>query len=318
MWHFGVVVVVGFWLLLVILKLTFRYLAPFFIGLLLALFLDVPVSYLESLGFSRLFTTLALTLITFLGLPILMGVFIFRLWYELKGFMRFAPWLTDKLSEVLESMTWMTPQLGNTNIAGFIEVLVRWALAIPDFLVVWVLAAFSAYFFCKDKRFFLSVIMKQLPQSWKKRFFFLYRDTSQALWHLFRVQLILMTLTSAFSMLFFSLLSLPYAITLGIIVGFVDLIPIVGPGLIYGGLALIQIYLKNPQTALALGLAYLIILLLRQFGEPHLVSERLNLHPLVAVMALYVGFRFWGLLGALIAPVLLVFLKAFMATYTAI
>lgn len=317
MLQFGIVVV-GFWLLLGLLKLTFPFLAPFFIGLLLALFIDIPVSHLESRGISRTFPTLFLTLAMFLGLPILLGTVLIYLWLELRGLIRFAPWIADQLTTFLEGVPWVTPQLGSSNIANFVEMFTRWVLAIPDFFIIWILASFSTYFFCRDKRFFLSIILSNLPQRWEKSFFFLYKDTTRALWHLFRIQLILMTLTSAFSMLFFKLLALPYAIILGLAVGVVDLIPIVGPGLIYGLLALLQLYLRNAQTALALGLAYLILLLVRQFGQPHLVSEGLDLHPVIVIMALYIGFRYWGLLGALVAPVILVFLKAFTTTYSII
>ncbi len=130
-----------------------------------------------------------------------------------------------------------------------------------------------------------------------------------------RVQLILMLISTTLSMVFFCLLQLPYALLLGFVVGLVDLVPVVGPGLIYLTLAVAQIYLGNLSVALALGVAYLILLLIRQFGEPHLVSDRLGLHPLVAVLSLYVGFRFWGLLGAMVGPILMVFLKVFIATY---
>lgn len=317
MWQSIVLAVLGFWGLLLALKLSFPYLAPFFLGLLLAVLLDGPVSYLENLGWSRSLTSFVLALVTFLGLPVVLLFFLFQLWQEAKGLVRFFPWLSDQVVQLLEDLPWYATQLTPANLAGLVESLWRWAYAIPDLFLIWILATFSAYFFCRDKRIFTSLIAKQLSGQWRRGFFQLYRDTSKALWHLLRVQLILMVVSAILSMVFFCLLQLPYAVLLGFVVGFVDLVPIVGPGLIYLALAVIQIYLGNPSVALALGVAYLILLLIRQFGEPHLVSERLGLHPLVAVISLYVGFRFWGLFGAMMGPILMVFLKAFIRTYAA-
>lgn len=315
MWQFVVFAVLGFWGLLVTLKLSFPYLAPFFLGLVLAVFLDIPVSYLETLGFSRACTTFVLTFVTFLGLPIILVFCVLQLWQETKGLVKLAPWLSEQVTQFFEGLPWIATPLTPLNLTGSLELLLRWVYAIPDLLVIWVLAAFSAYFFCKDKSLFTTTITRHLPHKWRRGFFQLYHDTSRALCYLFRVQLILMGITSTLSMLFFYLLQLPYPILLGLAVGFVDLVPVAGPGLIYLCLAVVQIYLGHTQVALALGVAYLIVLLIRQFAEPHLVSERLDLHPLIAVIALYIGFRFWGLLGALIGPLIMVFLKALINTY---
>jgi len=38
--------------------------------------------------------------------------------------------------------------------------------------------------------------------------------------------------------------------------------------------------------------------------EPKLVGRNLGLDPLVTLICLYVGFRIWGILGMLTAPVL--------------
>ena len=44
---------VGFCVVLALLKLAFPYIAPFLLGLSLAVLLDVPVSFLESKGWPR-------------------------------------------------------------------------------------------------------------------------------------------------------------------------------------------------------------------------------------------------------------------------
>jgi len=49
---------------------------------------------------------------------------------------------------------------------------------------------------------------------------------------------------------------------------------------------------------------YGMCLLCRTLLEPRLVGHHLGLDPLVTLVFLYVGFRLWGILGMILAPML--------------
>lgn len=306
---------VGFCVVLALLKLAFPYIAPFLLGLSLAVLLDVPVSFLESKGWPRPVTSLVLVAAAFMAVPVLVGLFLVKLWQEIQALLalglvgRLAGELAEHVLPLLERI----PFASEWDFAGLFalpQVLLGWALAIPDLFLIWTLTALSAYFFLRDKRFLVKLVVQQLPRqgiSMRQ----LYHDTSGALWHMIRVQLLLVLLSTGVSMVFFSLLQLPFPLLSGFLVGFFDLCPVLGPGLVYLVFALFQFFLGNSKTALALGLGYLVVLLLRQWGEPHLVGDRLGLHPLAALIGVYVGFRFWGPLGAVVGPIVLVFFKAY-------
>ncbi|NLM40806.1 MAG: AI-2E family transporter [Firmicutes bacterium] len=302
---------------LILLKLAFPYVAPFLLGLSLALFLDGPVTYLEQRGWPRPATSLALVTACFLALPGVIGLFFVRLWQEMQGLLTLGlvGQLAGEFSEHVLSLLEKIPFASQWDFAGLFalpQVLLSWASAIPDLFLIWTLTALSAYFFLRDKRKLFRWAAEQLPQKRAISVRQLYVDTVGALWHLVRVQLVLVLLSTGASMVFFSLLKLPFPLLSGFLVGFFDLCPVVGPGLVYLALALIQLSLGNSQIALALGLGYLVVLLLRQWGEPHLVGERLGLHPLAALIGVYVGFRIWGPLGAVTGPILLVIFQAYL------
>ncbi len=60
------------------------------------------------------------------------------------------------------------------------------------------------------------------------------------------------------------------------------------------------------QTALGLGLIalYGVTALTRSILEPRMVGRQLGLNPLLTLVALYIGYRLWGILGMILAPVL--------------
>lgn len=312
-----VVAIVSFWVILFLLKLSFPYVAPFIFGLLLALIIDVPVSFLESKGWSRAFASLLFVALSFLALPIIVVVLLVGVWHEIQGLLavdflaNLSARFTGDSFAILDQIP-LARGLELANLFSWPQIIFQWAAAIPDFFLFCILTVFSAYFFCRDKKALVRFVVGQLPQ--KKGFSVrrLYYDTSGAFWRLIRVQLLLMLISTASSMVFFCFLELPYPLLSGFLVGFFDLIPVFGPGLVYLGLAIIQFWLGNSGIALALGIGYLILLLLRQWGEPHLLGDRLGLHPLAALLGLYAGFRFWGPLGAITGPILLVSIKAFM------
>jgi predicted PurR-regulated permease PerM len=66
--------------------------------------------------------------------------------------------------------------------------------------------------------------------------------------------------------------------------------------------------LLQQDTPRAIGLAstYLAVTLTRSMLEPKFLGRHLGLDPLVTLMALYIGFRLWGIGGMILAPILTV------------
>ena len=54
--------------------------------------------------------------------------------------------------------------------------------------------------------------------------------------------------------------------------------------------------------------------IVRQFLEPRLVSKNIGVHPIFTLIAMYTGFRFIGIIGMLIGPIVLIILKNVFAT----
>ena len=55
---------------------------------------------------------------------------------------------------------------------------------------------------------------------------------------------------------------------------------------------------------------YGIASLVRTVMEPRLVGKSLGLDPLLSLIAVYIGFRLWGFIGIVLAPVSVALLKS--------
>ena len=101
-------------------------------------------------------------------------------------------------------------------------------------------------------------------------------------------------------------LGVSYAPLWALLVTLVDAVPMLGSGTVLIPWAVVC-FLRE-QTVQGIGLlgVYLVAMLSRSILEPRLVGKQLGLDPLVTLVALYVGYRLWGIPGMLLSPMICV------------
>ena len=102
------------------------------------------------------------------------------------------------------------------------------------------------------------------------------------------------------------LLRVPYAVTIGLLIGLVDLLPYLGTGAVFVPWILYAVV--DGSYAFAFGLAVLfgIIVIARQLAEPKIYSSSIGLNPLATLIAIFVGLKLFGIVGLIVGPALLV------------
>lgn len=112
----------------------------------------------------------------------------------------------------------------------------------------------------------------------------------------------------SFVILFLGLviLQIPHALLWASAICLVDALPVLGTGTVLLPWSLV--YLLQGDTPRAIGLAstYAAVTLTRSILEPKFLGRHLGLDPLATLIALYVGFRLWGIGGMILAPILTV------------
>ena len=119
-------------------------------------------------------------------------------------------------------------------------------------------------------------------------------------------QLKLAGMTLAILLAGFLLLRIPYAPLWAVGVSLVDAFPVLGTGTILLPWALICFLQSDNARAIGILGIYVVISVTRSVLEPKLVGKHLGLDPLVTLMALYAGYKLFGILGMLFAPMLAV------------
>lgn len=102
----------------------------------------------------------------------------------------------------------------------------------------------------------------------------------------------------------FLLLQIPAAPLWAAVVAIVDAVPLLGTGTILLPWALVSFFQRKHLRSIGLLCTYGVAFLVRTVLEPKLVGRHLGLDPLLTLLFLYLGYRFWGVLGMIFSPML--------------
>ncbi len=99
-----------------------------------------------------------------------------------------------------------------------------------------------------------------------------------------------------------SVLGVRYAFLLAGVIALVDVLPLLGTGVILVPWAAISFLMGEGRLAIGLLILFGICTLLRQILEPRLLGHGLGLHPLGSLLAMYAGLKLFGVWGMLLFP----------------
>jgi len=153
------------------------------------------------------------------------------------------------------------------------------------------------------------MLTQRLPAAFRERWQRTVLNLKTGVGGWLRAQLKLAAVTYGIVAVGFLLLGISYGPLWAVLVALVDAIPVLGTGTVLLPWALVELLRGRHLRALGLVAVYGAALLLRTVLEPRLVGKQLGVDPLLTLLALYLGFRFWGLAGMILAPVLTVAVK---------
>lgn len=145
-----------------------------------------------------------------------------------------------------------------------------------------------------------------LPESWQGQTVPTLKRLKKNLGGWLTAQLKLMGITFLVLCGGFLLLQITHAPLWAAAVSLVDALPILGTGTVLVPWALVCLLQGSTLQGVGLLGTYAVAALLRSVLEPRLVGRELGLDPLLTLIAMYTGYRLWGIGGMLLSPLLAV------------
>lgn len=184
------------------------------------------------------------------------------------------------------------------------------ALYTSEWLIAYFIGIFVVYFILINKYDIIEFVKKTITGY---KFLIIKKKTSE-ISKLCKVELLLVLITTIITILGFSILEIQHFFTLGIVCGILDLLPYIGTMLVFIPLILLKIYLKQYIIATGLLCLYLLLIINRQILEMKFMSSKLKIHPLIIILAIYLGVKIFGLIGIIIGPIYVLSVKEIIET----
>lgn len=314
-----------------------KYLFPFVLGMVLALLIEPFVNFFEKkFSIKRSILALVILLIVFLILSYLSFIIITQFTFELGKLIKTIPnyyhyfsSVIDKLSvyllnfftkipvEVLHYIKKNIQSILSTMtgvLSTFYTILMNSISMLPNlFMKIFALVILTflfAYFISKDKIKILSFIKNALPESIHEKVKKVQIELFISFIRLIKAQITLTVISTLITITGFYIIGVDYALTLGIICGLLDLLPIVGPSLIFIPWIIFSIILKNISLAIALIIIYIIIIGSRQILQAEVIGQNLGINPLLSLTSIYLGIQIFGIIGLFVGPIVVVIVRA--------
>jgi predicted PurR-regulated permease PerM len=117
-----------------------------------------------------------------------------------------------------------------------------------------------------------------------------------------RGTLISMVLIGLLSGLGLAILGVPYALLLGILAGFTELLPYLGPWISGSVAVVMSLITVGPLKALEVIILFILIQEIEgNVVEPLVMSKSVNVDPLVVIISVLIGINLLGIIGAILA-----------------
>ena len=315
-------------LLIVALKLCLGVLLPFIIGTLLAVIVQKPALYVSQKvklkqGTVALFMVIGIYLVSlflfvFFGSKIYDGVI--KIYEKLPEYTESFSSIMDTSVEKIENLF---KRLGFKNssaigsvtgqslnsfankaidlVSGFISAfLIKAPSFIFGLLVTIISGCFVAKDFCVFKKILYFALNEKRIEFVKKIKSILYENVFKLL----KGYVILSLIAFMVLVVGFLIIGVKSAVKIAIITAFVDLLPVFGSGAVLIPWAIISLLKGQTGLFTALLILYVAVIIIRNVLEPKIVGKQVGLHPLLTLLSLVIGIRFFGAMGIFVLPLI--------------
>lgn len=322
---------------LIFLKYFFLYFTPFIMAAVIASLINPIVDFLdEKFPLHRGFSVI---IVLFLALIILITFIFFggaQIYLELNRLLRNLPdyrtidtqiqWLaeqneqfeqfianweiSDAIKDSINNNLQMIYNGVRNSVISFINTVLELLSKLPRVFMILFISFIAAFFISRDRENIKIFLVNIFPEEVKPKIANVFSQLNISAVGYIRAILILITITGLISGIGVTLIGNQYALIVGITAAVLDLIPIIGPALLFYPWIIISILYGNLSQAFSLFILHLALSVVRSASEGKIMGEHLGLHPLATMISLYSGYMILGKIGFVVGPTFLVLIKA--------
>lgn len=185
----------------------------------------------------------------------------------------------------------------------------RILMSVPDILLFALTLLLSAYLFSSERERLRAFLARYLPEQWRERWVKVSKKLRTALGGYLKTQLRLSLVILGMTAAGLLLLGQHNALLIALVTAIVDALPVFGVGTVLIPWGIISFLRGSTVLGIGLLVLYALCAVIRAFLEPRFLGKQIGLNPLLTLIALYAGYRLFGVLGMILFPVAVILLK---------
>lgn len=222
--------------------------------------------------------------------------------------------LSDDMKKTIEETFADFLGKGSNALKNTLIKLLNIVTSLPTIFIYASITLLSLYFITTDKVYIIDQMEHHLPRKWVNKICVHLSEILHILGGYLKAQAILIIISFFIVLIGLMLLqamnyNIEYPFLAAIAIGFVDALPILGTGTVMIPWAIISFLNNDARLAIALSVLYIIVVIARQLLEPKIVGKNIGIHPMFTLVAMYTGFKFIGVIGMFVGPILLIILN---------
>lgn len=219
----------------------------------------------------------------------------------------------DKLSATILDFVEGSVQNTVSNLSGFItDVTKEVILKMPSLLLTVIVTVIASRYIAKDYEKLRIFLLESMSTQLSKRIAFIKNLCFGYTFKITKGYIILSFITFCELLASFLLLGKKYALTTALIISLIDLLPVVGCGVVLVPWAIISVALGDYVGAISLFCVYIVILVVRHVSEPKIIGNQIGIHPVIMLISIYCGYKLAGFIGVILFPLIIIITKSWL------
>ncbi|MGG7057641.1 AI-2E family transporter [Clostridium nigeriense] len=187
------------------------------------------------------------------------------------------------------------------NLSRFLNsnMIMQGAILTGEGVISYLLANIINYFILTDKDKIYDLLNHLFPPKIIMSFF----DKMENLKEAFKIELRLIFLSTFIITFGFKILGIHNSLFLGSLCAILDILPFVGTTIVFLPIIIYNIIIKRYLLVLGLISLYILERFIREILEAKFLSSKLEIHPLIVIISIYIGVNMFGFIGIISGPI---------------
>ncbi len=186
-----------------------------------------------------------------------------------------------------------------SDVASFIS-------SIPGYFITFIVYLIALFLFMIELPSLKVKLFTYFSDKTKEKVNFMSSRLKRVFWGFFKAQFQVSIIIFIVSLIGLLLIAPDVAVLMAFIIWIIDLIPLIGSIIILAPWAAFHLIVGNYSTGIHLLILAAVLLIIRRTVEPKVMGQNIGLSPLATLIAMYLGVIFFGVMGFIIGPLIVI------------